>query len=49
MREYLVVLEEQPGDEFPIRFYCYADDSDHALEQAENAYTNCVVLTISEV
>ncbi len=41
---YSVSLHEEPGDTFPLRFYCMAEDDDHAVEQAENAYPGCGIL-----
>ena len=35
---YRVTLAEEPGDKFQMVFDCYAEDDDHAAEQAENAY-----------
>ncbi len=39
-----VSLHEEPGDKFTIVFDCWAEDADHAVEQAENAYPGCVVV-----
>lgn len=44
MIEYRVSLKEFEGDKFTIMFDCWADDDDHAIEQAENAYPDGVVL-----
>ena len=41
---YVVLLTEEPEEEDSlIAFPCSAEDSDHAEEQAENAYPGCVV------
>lgn len=40
---YRVTLAEEPGDKFTIVFDCYAEDDDHAAEQAENAYPGCLI------
>ena len=40
MTEYRVTLHEDKGDKFQIVFDCWADDIDHAHEQALNAYPN---------
>jgi hypothetical protein len=40
---YRVTLAEDAGDKFTIVFDCFAEDDDHAIEQAENAYPNCVI------
>jgi hypothetical protein len=44
MRFCRVILMEQ-GAEEPIAFECWAEEYDHAIEQAENAYPGCTVLT----
>ena len=41
---YSVSLHEEPGDAFPLRFYRMAEDDDHAVDQAENAYPGCEIL-----
>ena len=38
MNTYRVYLYEYPGDKDQLIFDCYAEDHDHAAEQAENAY-----------
>ncbi len=43
---YRVMLYEDKGDT-EIAFDCYAEDDDHAAEQAENAYPNGEVLSIN--
>jgi hypothetical protein len=44
---YRVMLHEDKGDKFQIAFDCFAEDDDHAAEQAEGAYPNGEVLTIT--
>lgn len=44
---YHVSLEEDVGDTFTIGFACYAEDIDHAEEQAENAYPNSVIKNVT--
>ena len=44
---YRITLKEEQGDKFSIVFDCYAEDDNHAEEQAENAYPNCEILTIT--
>ena len=44
MTEYRVTLHEDKGDKFTIVFDCWADDIDHADEQALNAYPNGEIL-----
>ena len=44
---YRVTLKEEKGDKFSIVFDCYAEDDDHAEEQAEGAYPDCEILTIT--
>jgi hypothetical protein len=45
---YQCLLVEFPGDsaldQTPIAFECWAENQDHAIEQAKNAYPNCNVL-----
>lgn len=41
---YRVTLKESPGDKFTLVFDCSADDSDHAEEQALNAYPGCEIV-----
>lgn len=38
MSHYRVSLHEERGDKFTIVFDCWADDTDHAAEQAMDAY-----------
>ena len=38
LQEYRVTLHEEVGDKFVIVFDCWAEDEDHADEQALNAY-----------
>ena len=40
LTEYRVSLHEDKGDKFTLYFYCWAEDIDHAEEQALNAYPN---------
>jgi hypothetical protein len=35
---YRVTLAEEAGDRFTVVFDCFAEDDDHAEEQARNAY-----------
>jgi hypothetical protein len=44
---YRVTLAEDVGDKFTIVFDCYAEDDDHAAEQAENAYPHCEIHNIT--
>jgi hypothetical protein len=45
---YRLMLIEQPDDaaqnQTPIAFECFAENYDHAVDQAENAYPGCKVL-----
>jgi len=41
LTHYRVTLKESPGDKGTIVFDCWAEDSDHADEQADNAYPGC--------
>jgi len=40
LKEWRVSLHEDIGDKFTIYFDCWAEDQDHADEQALNAYPN---------
>jgi len=44
---YRVTLEEEAGDKFTIVFDCYAEDDDHAEEQALNAYPSGIIENIT--
>jgi hypothetical protein len=44
---YRVTLKEEKGDKFTIVFDCYAEDDDHAEEQALNAYPSAEIHNIS--
>lgn len=48
LEDYIVSLHEEKGDKFTILFNCWAEDADHAAEQALNAYPqgeviNCTI------
>ena len=45
---YRVSLREDQGDAHFGVFYCLADDTDHADEQAINAYPNCELINTIE-
>jgi len=47
MKSYLVSLHEDKGDKFLMFFECWAEDEDHAGEQALNAYPCGDVVHIS--
>jgi len=49
LEAYCVSLQEDAGDKFTIKFPCWADDPDHAEEQAKDAYPNCVILHIVKI
>jgi hypothetical protein len=40
LTEYRVSLHEDKGDKFTLFFDCWAEDNDHAEEQALDAYPN---------
>lgn len=42
---YCVSLHEEPGDKFQLVFRCFAENPEHAFEQAEDAYPGCELLT----
>jgi len=45
---YLVTLHEDKGDKFTLFFECWAEDEDHAEEQALNAYPNGEIINCTE-
>jgi hypothetical protein len=47
MTHYRVSLKEEAGDKFTIFFDCWADDEDHAEEQALNAYPAGVIIIVT--
>lgn len=49
LKSYRVTLLEEPGDRFTIVFDCYAENADHAAEQAENAYPGCDVINCTHL
>ena len=46
---YRVSLKEDEGDKFMLVFYCWAEDVDHAEEQAENAHPGCMIVNTIQV
>lgn len=44
---YRVTLAEEKGDKFTIIFDCFAEDDDHAEEQALNAYPMATIHNIT--
>jgi hypothetical protein len=46
---YRVTLKEDPEDKFTLVFDCFADDDDHAEEQAEDMYPGCVIVNITKL
>lgn len=48
MNRYRVTLHEESGDRFVMVFDCLADDTDHAEEQALNAYPEGEIVGITE-
>ena len=44
---YRVTLHEEAGDKFTIVFDCFAEDDDHAIEQAENSYPNAQIENVT--
>ncbi|MOA53669.1 hypothetical protein D3C78_1771630 [compost metagenome] len=42
---YVVTLKEDPEEDFAILFECWAEDSDHAIEQAQDAYSGCEIVS----
>jgi len=48
LKPFRVLLNEEFFDDFVNYFYCMAEDSDHAKEQALNAYDLAVVISAEE-
>ena len=46
LEPFLVTLHEDRGDKFTLFFECWADDIDHAEEQALNAYPNGEIINV---
>lgn len=46
---FTVSLHEERGDKHQIVFECWAEDADHACDQAENAYPHGEILTATHV
>ena len=46
LESFLVTLHEDKGDKFTLFFECWADDIDHAEEQALNAYPNGEIINV---
>lgn len=44
---YRVTLKECEWDKFTYVFDCYAEDDDHAAEQAENSYPGHIVYNVT--
>lgn len=49
LTEYRVSLHEDRGDKFTIFFDCWANDEDHAEEQAMNAYPNGEIVNVTQI
>jgi hypothetical protein len=49
LKPFRVSYFEEPGDKTKLFFYCWAEDSDHADEQAENAYPGCQLDITAEI
>lgn len=45
LTSYRVMLHEEKGDKFTIAFDCQAEDDDHAVEQAQDAYPGCEIVS----
>jgi hypothetical protein len=48
LTEYRVSLHEDKGDKFILFFECWAEDNDHAEEQALNAYPNGEIINTTQ-
>jgi len=45
MNKYIVTYMDE-GSTFKLYFLCEADNIDHAEEQCENAYPDCIVVAV---
>lgn len=46
---YRVTLHEEQGDTFTMVFDCFADDEDHAEEQALDMYPDALIVNITKL
>ena len=44
LKHFVVSLHEEKGDKFILHFECYAENSEHACYQAEDAYPSGEIL-----
>jgi len=49
MNNYRVTLKEEQGDTFTLVFDCFADDPDHAEEQALDFYRGAEIISITPI
>ena len=50
LKPYRISLREEAGDtDLTLMFYCWAEDDDHADEQACDAYPGCELIITSEL
>ena len=49
LTKYYVSLYEYIESESSIGFECWAEDEDHAIEQADNAYPDCEIVEVYEI
>jgi len=49
LNPYSITLYEDKGDKYKIKFFCHADDEDHAEEQALDAYPNGEIIHCCEI
>jgi hypothetical protein len=49
LKSYRVTYKEEPEDKFTFVFDCWAENSDHAIDQCEAAYPGCAVVNTTEM
>jgi hypothetical protein len=49
MIKYIITMTEDLGDTFTLVFECFAEDQDHAEEQALKAYPGCNIINITKM
>jgi 1,2-phenylacetyl-CoA epoxidase PaaB subunit len=48
LKQYRVMVTEDKGDKFKLAFDCWAEDDDHAAEQAQDAYPNGEIISVTQ-
>ena len=48
LKQYRVMVTEDKGDKFKLAFDCWAEDDDHAAEQAQDAYPHGEIISVTQ-